>query len=159
MPLLTKPITYFATSWRRLGLLFLLQLTSLNLLFYLENRFTTLTNHPVFDTQNTLTPTNLLTQISLCEGEAKTAYYLFALNNVYFPLLTPTLFDWLENIHFLLLINQTPPIPNLLVHGAILSKKLKLLTLNLTTLTLGLILLTTTAHYLYKKTTPLNNDT
>jgi hypothetical protein len=73
--------------WWTVLVVFLLNFASLQLLFWFENRFTTLTGFPVFDTQNELTADQIMSQLPLYMGEARTAYLWFAVYDFVFPLI------------------------------------------------------------------------
>jgi hypothetical protein len=58
---------------------------SLQVIFFLDNHFRSLTGQPVFDTQNELTSATLLQQLPLYIGEAKSLYIAFTAFDYVFP--------------------------------------------------------------------------
>ena len=82
-----RRITFWLSDrWWKVVLVILLNFGSLNLLLWLERRFTALTGKPVFDTQNDLTEVMLRQQVPLYIGEAKAAYIAFAAFDFVFAL-------------------------------------------------------------------------
>lgn len=99
MRIFKRIVASLAASWWRLLLTFGANVAALNILFWLESRFTALAGRPVFDTQNDLTAAGLREQLPLYVGEARSAYFAFAAFDFLFPLIgalaMATLIAWL----------------------------------------------------------------
>lgn len=82
---LTGSLVAVSRRWWLCALALVLNITSFQVLFALEDRFEALTGAPVFDTQNGLTVATLLEQLPLYRGAAYSAYLGFAAFDWIFP--------------------------------------------------------------------------
>lgn len=83
---LTRSLVVATRTWWLCALALVLNVTSFQVLFGLEDRFEALTGAPVLDTQNGLTVATLLEQLPLYRGAAYGAYLRFAAFDFVFPL-------------------------------------------------------------------------
>jgi len=86
MYLLNRLVLTISQKWWALLLVFILNMTAFTVLFSLEDQFETISNVPVFDTQNELTANILIQQLPLYRGDARSAYLRFAAFDFVFPL-------------------------------------------------------------------------
>jgi hypothetical protein len=184
MKLLKRAVDYLASRWWWVLVVTILNFISFNILFSLEDRFEGLTGLPVFDTQNELSPEQIVEQAPLYVGEAQNAYLFFAAYDFIFPFVAGlfvavilmwllrhntsvlaqkllqwnlpffvffgTVFDWLENLGILGIVFTNPDIPDFWIYFALAFKRLKLITLSFSSISLLLVTLFTIFNWLYR---------
>lgn len=82
---ITSQLIHLSRRWWVVLCAAVATVVSLQVIFFLDNRFRSLTGQPVFDTQNGLTPTTLLQQLPLYNGEATSLYIAFTAFDYLFP--------------------------------------------------------------------------